>query len=107
MRITEVRITPAPAGGHERLLAFARITLDGEFIVDGLKVIDGRDGLFVAMPSRRLRTPYQSANGQLRAHADTAFPCTSAMRNHVEREVLAAYSLQISATFFDRKVVGA
>ena len=52
MEITEVRIKPVSSEG--RLLAFASITIDDCFAVHNLKVIDGRDGLFVAMPSRRL-----------------------------------------------------
>ena len=56
MEVTEVRIKLVKDGG-ERLCGFGSITLDDCFVVRDLKIIDGSDGLFVAMPSRKLMTP--------------------------------------------------
>ncbi len=56
MKITEVRVFKKE-GGDKKLRAFATITLDDCFVVRDLKIIDGSKGLFVAMPSRRLKDP--------------------------------------------------
>ncbi len=56
MKITEVRIFPKE-GEDKKLRAFATITLDDCFIVRDLKIIEGNKGLFVAMPSRRIKNP--------------------------------------------------
>src|SRR5262245_24194249 len=53
MEITEVRVRLVN-GGAERLRAFCSVTLDGDFVIRDLKVIDGTNGHFVAMPSRKL-----------------------------------------------------
>ena len=56
MKITEVRIFKKE-GGDRKLRAFVTITIDDCFVVRDLKIIDGSRGLFVAMPSRRLKEP--------------------------------------------------
>jgi stage V sporulation protein G len=53
MQITEIRVRLVPDNG-QRLKAYCTITLDGEFVVRDLKIIEGNNGLFVAMPSRKL-----------------------------------------------------
>jgi stage V sporulation protein G len=50
MDITEVRVFPV---NEERLKAYATITFDDCFIIRDLKIIDGNNGLFVAMPSKK------------------------------------------------------
>ena len=55
MEITEVRIKLMEEPG-ERLKAFCSITFDNCFVVRDLKIIDGSNGPFVAMPSRKLTT---------------------------------------------------
>jgi stage V sporulation protein G len=50
VEITEVRIT---LRSEEKLKAFANVTFDGEFVIRGLKVINGNKGYFVSMPSRK------------------------------------------------------
>jgi len=54
MRITEVRIFPKETDDR-KLKAFATMTLDDCFVVRDIKIIEGAKGLFVAMPSRRLK----------------------------------------------------
>jgi len=56
MEITEVRIFPKEAV-NTRLKAYATITIDNAFVVRNIKVIEGRTGLFVAMPSRKMKEP--------------------------------------------------
>nr|WP_285853623.1 septation regulator SpoVG [Oceanobacillus luteolus] len=62
--------------------AIASITLDQEFVVHDIRVIDGNNGLFVAMPSKR--TP----DGEFR---DIAHPINSNTRNKIQDAVLEAY----------------
>jgi stage V sporulation protein G len=62
--------------------AIASITLDDEFVVHDIRVIDGNNGMFVAMPSKR--TP----DGEFR---DIAHPITSETRDKIQAAVLAAF----------------
>jgi len=54
MHLTEIRINLCPGGGASRLKAFCSLTFDNTFVVRDVKLIEGNDGLFVAMPSRKL-----------------------------------------------------
>ena len=55
MKVTDIRIRIGRQTENiERLKAYADITFDESFVVHGLKIIDGQNGLFVAMPSRRM-----------------------------------------------------
>lgn len=54
MEITEVRIFPKEAK-DKKLKAYAAVTFDNAFVVRNIKIIEGNKGLFVAMPSRKLR----------------------------------------------------
>lgn len=54
MEITEVRIFPKE-GLSSKLRAYATITIDNAFVVRNIKVIEGKNGLFVAMPSRKIK----------------------------------------------------
>ena len=80
MNITEVRIHLR--NGSDTLKAFASVTLDGDFAVRDLKVIDGQKGLFVAMPARK------SPDGK---YQDLAFPVTKEAREGLFTAVLGAY----------------
>ena len=83
MKITEVRISLCD---EDRLKAFANVTFDDEFVVRGLKIIEGRNGLFVSMPSRR------RSNG---TYQDIAHPITSDMRARLESEVISTYKAEL------------
>ena len=80
MEITDIRIKKVASEG--KMKAVASVTFDNAFAVHGVKVIEGPEKLFVAMPSRR--TP----DGEYR---DIAHPINSDMRNMLESKVLAAY----------------
>ena len=80
MEITEVRISPARGG---KVRAFVSIIIDDCFIVNDLRVMEGREGqLFVTMPARKTR------NGQMR---DTAHPLNSETRQVIEDRVLKEF----------------
>ena len=80
MEITDIRIKKVASEG--KMKAVASVTFDNAFAVHDVKVIEGPEKLFVAMPSRR--TP----DGEYR---DIAHPINSDMRNMLETKVLAAY----------------
>lgn len=80
MEITDIRIKKVASEG--KMKAVASVTFDNAFAVHDVKVIEGPEKLFVAMPSRR--TP----DGVYR---DIAHPINSDMRNMLESKVLAAY----------------
>jgi stage V sporulation protein G len=80
MNITDVRIRRVP--GPSRTKATASVTLEGEFVVHEVRVVEGRDGLFVSMPSRRMQ------DGEFR---DIAHPITATAREQIQAAVLGAY----------------
>jgi stage V sporulation protein G len=80
VQITDVRLRRVNTEG--RMKAIASITIDNEFVVHDIRVIDGNNGMFVAMPSKR--TP----DGEFR---DIAHPISSATREKIQSAVLAEY----------------
>ncbi|MFA5467698.1 MAG: septation regulator SpoVG [Sphaerochaetaceae bacterium] len=81
MEITDVRVRRITSEG--KLRAYATITFDNQFVVHNLKVIDGKSGLFVAMPSRKTK------NGEFK---DVAHPISSDFRATMQEAILEAYS---------------
>jgi stage V sporulation protein G len=79
MQITEVNVFPV---NEEKLKAYVTITFDNCFVVRDLKIINGKDGLFVAMPSKKRK------DGTFK---DTAHPLNNETRNMIESAVLNAY----------------
>ena len=80
MEITDIRLKKVTKEG--KMKAIVSITLDNEFAVHDIKVIEGDKGMFIAMPSRR------SADGEFR---DIAHPINTATRDHLQAVVLEAY----------------
>lgn len=80
MDVTKVRLKKVEVNG--RMKAIASITLDDEFVIHDIRVIEGNEGLFVAMPSKR--TPA----GEFR---DIAHPINPGARMKVQQAVLDAY----------------
>ena len=81
MRITDIRIRKITREG--KVKAVASITLDDCFAVHDIKVISGKDGLFVAMPSR------PTSDGGFR---DVAHPINSETRSYLKDEIIKAYN---------------
>ena len=90
MEVTDVRLRRVQTDG--RMRAIASITLDNEFVVHDIRVIDGNEGLFVAMPSKR--TP----DGEFR---DIAHPINSSTRNKLQEAILAAYEQSENEPVFE------
>lgn len=85
MEITEIRVT---LRDEERLRGFANVTFDNAFVVRGMKIIQGADGYFVSMPSRR------RPDG---SHQDVAHPVNSEMRQMIEDKVLQAFEHELKS----------
>lgn len=80
MQITDIRVRKVEKEGKMR--AVVSITIDNEFVVHDIKVIDGDKGLFIAMPSKK------SMDGEYR---DIAHPINSDTRDRIQRQILEAY----------------
>jgi stage V sporulation protein G len=83
MEITKVSIRPVEMN---KVKAIASITIDDQFVVHDLRVVEGDKGLFVAMPSRKL------PNGDFR---DIAHPINSETRERIQAAVIAEYKGQL------------
>ncbi|MCR4617829.1 MAG: septation regulator SpoVG [Lachnospiraceae bacterium] len=81
MEITDVRVRKTTKEGKMR--AVVSITLEDEFVIHDIKVIEGERGLFIAMPSKK------SADGEYR---DIAHPINSATREKIQKIILEAYN---------------
>ncbi len=80
MNITDVRVRKIAKEG--KMKAVVSVTIDNEFVVHDIKVIEGEKGLFIAMPSRK------STDGEYR---DIAHPINTATRDRLQAIVLEAY----------------
>ena len=80
MQITDVRVRRVAREGKMR--AVVSITIDNEFVIHDIKVIEGEKGLFIAMPSRK------SSDGEFR---DIAHPINSSTREMIQNLILEKY----------------
>lgn len=120
MEITEVRVK-LTGPNKNRLQAFCSITIDNDFVVRDLKIIEGQNGAFVAMPSQKLadRCPKCRGKNHLRAqycndcgarlaekrflvtgakvrlYADTAHPVNTKCRELIQHKVLTAFKEEL------------
>ena len=74
MEITEVRIFPKE-GANNKLRAYATITIDNVFVVRNIKIIEGKTGLFIAMPSRKIKEPCPKCNHKNTIHSKFCNEC--------------------------------
>jgi stage V sporulation protein G len=80
MNITDIRVRLIKGEGKMR--AVASITIDNEFAVHDIKIIEGQSGLFLAMPSRKVGES---------EHRDIAHPINAQARDELQRMVIEAY----------------
>ncbi len=85
MNITEIKVFPV---NEERLKAYVSITIDACFVVRDLKIINGNNGLFVAMPSKKRK------DGQFK---DIAHPLNPETRDMIEAAVFEAYEKEVKS----------
>jgi stage V sporulation protein G len=117
MEITEVRVRLV-RNRDDRLKAFCSMTIDDEFVVRDIKVIEGADGCFVAMPSRKMsdhcakcggknhlgakfcnscgghlpdNRAKRDSKGKAKLHADIAHPINLACRQRIQERLVVAY----------------
>ena len=86
MNITDVRVRKVAKEG--KMKAVVSITIDEEFVVHDIKVIEGEKGLFIAMPSRK------TTDGEYR---DIAHPINSATRDRIQNIILEKYEEVMAA----------
>lgn len=124
MKITETRIF-IKEGQDKKLKAYATVTFDDAFVVRNIKVIQGVSGMFIAMPSRKLKNPCQrcyfknevgskycnqcgtelteiedddTARDAKTEHRDIAHPISQEFRDYLQSEVLKAYQAEVANT---------
>ena len=85
MTITDVRVRKIASEG--KMQAIVSVTFDNEFVVHDIKVIEGQNGLFIAMPSRK--TP----DGEFK---DIAHPINTETRERIQGAILEAYEKAVS-----------
>ena len=85
MNITDVRVRKVAKEG--KMKAVVSITLDDEFVVHDIKVIEGEKGLFIAMPSRK------ASDGEYR---DIAHPINSGTRDKIQQMILGKYETALT-----------
>jgi stage V sporulation protein G len=84
MDITDIRIRQVEADG--KLRAYVTVTFDDCFVVHNVKIIEGRNGRFIAMPSRKTKT------GE---YKDVAHPINSDFRQVLQEKILKAYTEEV------------
>lgn len=80
MKITDIRIKKVSTGG--KLRAYVTVTFDDCFVVHNLKIISGKAGTFIAMPSRKTKT------GE---YKDIAHPINSDFRQEIQSQIIGEY----------------
>ena len=85
MQITDVRVKKVAKEG--KMKAIVSITIDNEFVVHDIKVIEGEKGLFIAMPSKK------SLDGEYR---DIAHPINSDTRDNIQKIILEKYAQSLT-----------
>ena len=85
MKITDVRVRKISEEG--KMKAIVSVTFDDEFVVHDIKIIDGQNGLFIAMPSRKM------ADGEFR---DIAHPINATTRQKIQEAVFAEYEKSLA-----------
>lgn len=81
MQVTELRIRKVEDEG--KLKAYVTVTFDNSFVVHNVKIIEGQNGLFIAMPSRK------TANGE---YKDVAHPISPEFRNELQDRIIGEYN---------------
>lgn len=123
MEITEVRVSLRDGDG-KRLKAYATVTFDNSFVVRNIKVIEGNNGLFVAMPARKLKQfcprcgrkvdvggkycsycgtqlptpPRDASKDKQSTHQDLAHPINQEFRDYLQSKVMDAYYSEKSSS---------
>jgi len=87
MEITDVRVFPVEINGS-MVQAYATVTFDNSLVIRDMRVIEGKNGIFVSMPSRKKR------NGE---YQDVCFPISAELRNELETAVLDQFDEKLAS----------
>ena len=93
MQITDVRVRKVTKEG--KMKAVVSITIDDEFVVHDIKVIEGEKGLFIAMPSRK------TTDGEYR---DIAHPINSETRDRIQNLILGKYDEVLQLDDYEEEI---
>ena len=85
----DISVRVYPPRKNDPAAAAASVCLNGCFVVRGIRIVEGINGPFVSMPSRKTRSG--NKNGGKNEYRDTCFPCTPAFREQFNSAVLDAY----------------
>jgi len=99
MNITKVYITKLQ---DNKTKALASITINEEFVVTGLKVMEGQNGLWVSMPSKKNNKPNDKYDDNYKAYFDIAYPITKEAREDIQKAVLAEYTKEPFVTDYSQ-----
>ena len=118
MEVTEVRISSKDAGS-KKLKAYATVTFDDCFVVRNIKIIEGNNGLFVAMPARKSKVECRGCGKRVdtarhcsmcgaslppvqegtqedeHGHHDVAHPVNQKFRDYLQARIIGAYKAQV------------
>ncbi|URZ15434.1 SpoVG family protein [Clostridium felsineum] len=84
MEITNVRITKNESIlKNTKLKGFVAITIDGQFVINGIRIIEGKKGLFLDFPSRK---------NKVGKYINLAFPITNKARKEIEEAIMKVYN---------------
>ncbi len=86
MEITDVRVFPVDINGS-MVQAYATVTFDESFVIRNMRVIEGKNGIFLSMPSRKKR------NGEFQ---DICFPISAKLRDTLENRVLEKFDQMLA-----------
>jgi len=81
LQVSEVRIKKTE-GLDGKVKGYATITFDGQFVVHNIRIVDGKDGLFIAMPCRKM------SNGE---YKDVVHPISTDFREYLKKTILEAF----------------
>lgn len=83
MRITDLRVKKMTGDNVGKLKAYFDITFDNELVIHGIKLIEGDNGMFVAMPSRKMFD---------NEYKDIVHPISSELRNEITAKLVEFYN---------------
>jgi len=129
MEITEIRVF-LKESPDKKLKAYTTVTFDNVFVIRNIKVIQGANGLFIAMPSRKVKSPCPKCNFKNEVgsrfcnqcgtslpqasndsevhdskseHRDIAHPVTQQFRDYLQKQILDAYHAEVAKNPPDEK----
>jgi len=83
LQTTEIRVKKVEPTPESKLRGYATVTFDGVLTVHNIKIVDGKDGMFISMPNRKL------GNGEVK---DVVHPIDNDFREYLKKSIIDAYN---------------